>query len=1061
MRASLTFDKNIKHFKIEKKRGEIMKKFLFISLYFIFSYLYAYNVKQYFDNYSHIKFKNYDIIYTQDTFFPDKPNEPMLPVKTIKIIIPYGKTYQDIQITTDSKIFSKHFNILPTPQNIPTNQELEENFRKSKTYTKNTYYPPKKYDIKGINFKNGVAILILNLYPFQYNPIKRTLIHNKLFKININFKPDNMIKAKELSKILKLDFLKKKLNKNDFLNYEALSSYQNKNSHSYFPKSSLVSSDSPYDFIIITNSTLQPYFEVLITQKQAMGLNAKIYTVEDIYSNYTGNDNAEKIRNFIIDAYSVWSSTNHPLQWVLLGGDSNIVPARAVKVYAYWSSTWNVRTFYTDNYYAGLDGDWNNDGDSIYGEGDDASKPSDLTEELGTNGEEADWLYEIAVGRASLEDSTEVNNWLNKTISYENANINSSEYLRTSTLIGEYLGSGAWGAECMNEISLYLTDFDHNKLYQKEGNYSKQNVIDAINNGTNIISHIGHGSYTRVCNIYDGDVDTLLTNTDYCLFYTQACYTTLFNLSCIAESFIEKEHGAYAFIGNSHYGFYSSYKQQGSSQLYQREFYDAVQNESIKRLGDANNDSKEDLVGMIQAAGTMRFSAFAISLLGDPNLQLKTDIANVTAEQISDSIIKITYSDSLGSDADIIGNYSVYQRDDVTNIAEISSISVSGNDIHLYLSNILAKGIPHEIKISNVSGIKNPTKRPIKSLYNIVELSINKPTIWNAENGPYYIYKDLVVNGSGLTINPGTILKFNTDTYAIVYNNGWIKATGNENDKVIFTSYNDSIRANTGDWDQIFIYRDAKTDSCIFDNCIIDYATTGIYLDSLATTSISNTIIRNCEESGIYSYFASPQIENVAVSNCENGFYFENSQISLSNIISYQNNNYGLYLMDNSDIFIKNSIIRENSLGEYYNDSSILNISYSDLQTPYPGDGNISMNPLFENTDNFTLSPFSPCIDAGNPTETDPDGTIIDMGITYFEQTSYLEKPENVSITLYDSVNISWESVQGAIFYNIYSSDNPFNTFLLSAEKIKSLSWNDSLSFDKKFYLIKAGNNRN
>ena len=50
------------------------------------------------------------------------------------------------------------------------------------------------------------------------------------------------------------------------------------------------------------------------------------------------------------------------------------------------------------------------------------------------------------------------------------------------------------------------------------------------------------------------------------------------------------------------------------------------------------------------------------------------------------------------------------------------------------------------------------------------------------------------------------------------------------------------------------------------------------------------------------------------------------------------------------------------------------------------GLGLIEYNPLFLNIDNwnFSYEDNSPCIDAGDPLETDPDGSIRDIGARWF-----------------------------------------------------------------------------
>ena len=50
------------------------------------------------------------------------------------------------------------------------------------------------------------------------------------------------------------------------------------------------------------------------------------------------------------------------------------------------------------------------------------------------------------------------------------------------------------------------------------------------------------------------------------------------------------------------------------------------------------------------------------------------------------------------------------------------------------------------------------------------------------------------------------------------------------------------------------------------------------------------------------------------------------------------------------------------------------------------GDGLIENNPLFFDLDNwdFSYQENSPCIDAGDPTDTDPDGSTRDIGARWF-----------------------------------------------------------------------------
>jgi hypothetical protein len=54
---------------------------------------------------------------------------------------------------------------------------------------------------------------------------------------------------------------------------------------------------------------------------------------------------------------------------------------------------------------------------------------------------------------------------------------------------------------------------------------------------------------------------------------------------------------------------------------------------------------------------------------------------------------------------------------------------------------------------------------------------------------------------------------------------------------------------------------------------------------------------------------------------------------------------------------------------------------------------NIFLDPLFVDSNDYHLTPGSPCIDAGNPAyQLDPDSTITDMGFFYFDQSAFVSQ---------------------------------------------------------------------
>ena len=85
-----------------------------------------------------------------------------------------------------------------------------------------------------------------------------------------------------------------------------------------------LASAQTYEHVIITTESFVPSFAPLGQYvEDELGLGDTTVTVEYIYSQYPGRDGAEKVRNFIRDAYSNWGTTH-----VLLGGDVDRVPCR-------------------------------------------------------------------------------------------------------------------------------------------------------------------------------------------------------------------------------------------------------------------------------------------------------------------------------------------------------------------------------------------------------------------------------------------------------------------------------------------------------------------------------------------------------------------------------------------------------------------------------------------------------------------------------------------------------------------------------------------------------------
>jgi len=89
----------------------------------------------------------------------------------------------------------------------------------------------------------------------------------------------------------------------------------------------------------------------------------------------------------------------------------------------------------------------------------------------------------------------------------------------------------------------------------------------------------------------------------------------------------------------------------------------------------------------------------------------------------------------------------------------------------------------------------------------------------------------------------------------------------------------------------------------------------------------------------------------------------------------------------------------------------------------------------------------------------DPYSPLIEIPVTMNIVANIPEAPEIQSITISgDDVQISWNSVAGALSYSIYSDTDPYGNFYTEeASGLTSTNWTDySAAEDKKFYIIKS-----
>jgi hypothetical protein len=561
------------------------------------------------------------------------PGEPVVPFRTARILIPFGEEIEDIKVLPGEKKNLGKILIEPGQDPLPISFSGNYTFTplNETTYGSMEPYPKDVYSVVGVQEKQGYKILYINLYPIMYIPKTKDTYYFGSFDLEVKTSPAQTLdrglfrgSADERETIERI-----------VDNPGEVATY----SQDIVTTGSSPLLDGNYDYVIISSQSLKnapgPYnFAALVDLKKSKGIAATVVTVEEIYATYPGADDQEKIRNFIKDAY-----LNNGITYVLLGGDADggqkggdswdcIIPARGLWAWDYETSPPKIPS---DLYYACLDGNYDYNGNGVYGE------PGD-----GPEGGEVDLMAEVYVGRAPVDSYAELSNFVRKTIAYESTE--SDPYLKEVWMVGEYLGFGGvsdWGGNSLDEIkdgsgaNGYNTegfpdDYAKSCIYDRDREWEKMELAEIINGNIHAINHLGHANVRNVMKMGVDDVGSL-KNDRYFFGYSQGCYAGSFDNrdpdgiyspgDCILEHFVSEPHGAFAFVGNSRFGWGRKATTDGPSQRYHRQFWDAVFGEGIAKIGQALQDAKEDNLGSIDGSSdgkVMRFCYYETNLLGDP-----------------------------------------------------------------------------------------------------------------------------------------------------------------------------------------------------------------------------------------------------------------------------------------------------------------------------------------------------------------------------------------------------------------------------------------------------------
>jgi hypothetical protein len=501
-----------------------------------------------------------------------------------------------------------------------------------------------------IDFRDGVREGRAILYPVRYVPAMRRLLVPGTLEIEAVWRPapEADTEAASRSPTAKGRFLPRTRDAAS----PALFSLEGLGTVDY----AIVSSSN-----LLATTPAPDNFQALCAAREASGLASALISTEWIYLAYPGRDNPERIRNFVIDAHQ-----NHGLRYLLLAGSAyspTIVPIR--KLYTSFTSGSTVYSAHipSDLYYGCLDGDFDFDGDNIFGEIGD-----------GAFGGDVDLVSEVLVGRLPVATTDEVANVVAKILRYEAA---SPEEVGSVAHAGEYIGFGGiaeYSSTSMEQIRLggtydgyatlgfadspYADLIDHSHtLYDGPGipAWTRIDGLRLFNDGPRLINHLGHGSATKCMKVAVTSTDRTtfpsLTNDVGFILYSQACEIARLDdrPNCWVEQLLTAPRAGVAAVANTRYGFGTQDSTDGPSHRFHRRFIDALLSDRAILLGEAFCQAREAVLHQVpgDSGSVMRWCYYSSNHFGDPAMPFAPSL-RLAPPQISHAPLQ-NQSDALDS----------------------------------------------------------------------------------------------------------------------------------------------------------------------------------------------------------------------------------------------------------------------------------------------------------------------------------------------------------------------------------------------------------------------------
>jgi hypothetical protein len=424
-----------------------------------------------------------------------QPGEPVLPMYTTTLQLPFGSIIKDVAI---------HFDDVQT---VPLQEKIalapypfiQGTFREPSVppitaeYENTDLYPCQwttYFTGGGLNQNSEhVTFLTVRVFPVRYNQANDTLLYLESCDVTITYEP---------------------------------------------PTSSPFPSQAKNDLVIICPLQFVLPLLPLVKHKNMVGVRTQLITLAEIYRSYPGYDRPEQIKFFIKDVVETWGTT-----YVLLVGglrshlagkprDSTNTGTRDWHLPVRYTNLWDDDAifdpgFISDLYYAdiydsqGSFCSWNSFDDGVYGGWSHKTlgPPNYPVDTI-------DFYPDIYLGRLPCRNTAEVHSIVNKIINYEKTSADPSWFKKIVVVGGDPYDDPATNylegeLICEKAVS-YMSGFEARKLFSSNKDTNpddtplSQNIIREINEGCGFLFFDGHGGPSWWNTYWPGEFGSLIQN---------------------------------------------------------------------------------------------------------------------------------------------------------------------------------------------------------------------------------------------------------------------------------------------------------------------------------------------------------------------------------------------------------------------------------------------------------------------------------------------------------------------------------------------------------------------